>query len=80
MSARFFMNLRYRDRVYMDEEGDELAEVSLVREHALAMASELIARTRTEIIRDWFDCTFVVTDEEGRTVVEVPFGETVEEM
>jgi hypothetical protein len=79
MSARFFMNLRYRDRVYVDEEGDELADASMVREHALVVASELITRTRTDIIRDWFDCTFLVTDEEGQTVLELPFGETVAE-
>jgi hypothetical protein len=32
-----------------------------------------------ETIRDWFDCSFEVTDESGRTVLVMPFSEGVRE-
>ena len=73
------MNLRYRDRYYADDEGDELPDESAVRDHALSTASDLIHLTRTESIRDWFDCTFEITDEAGRIVLMLPFGDTVSE-
>ena len=71
------MNLRYRDRYYPDDEGDELPDESAVRDHALSTASDLIHLTRSDIIRDWFDCTFEITDAAGRMVLTVPFGDTV---
>jgi hypothetical protein len=73
------MNLRYRKRFFRDEEGDVLASPEAAREHALATARDMIRRTRTNIIRDWFDCTFEITDESGKTVLTVPFGDTVVE-
>jgi hypothetical protein len=76
---RFYMNLRYRNRYFPDHEGDELASVEAAREHALFTARDMIRRTRTQIIRDWFDCTFEITDETGETVLMVPFGDTVEQ-
>ena len=77
MTARFFMNLRYRDRLFRDEEGDELAGVSAARDHALATAQDMITHTRTDIIHDWFGCALEVTDESGRTVLILPFGDTM---
>jgi hypothetical protein len=79
MAGRFFMNLRYRNRFFPDREGDELATLDAAREHALATATDMIRRTRTKIIRDWFDCTFEITDESGNLVLTVPFGDTVPE-
>jgi hypothetical protein len=79
MAARFFMNLRHRTRLFRDEEGDDLDGESAVRAHALATAKDLIRLTRTNSIRDWYDCSFEVTDVSGRTVCIVPFGDTVRE-
>jgi hypothetical protein len=42
---RFYMNVRYRDRPFVDEEGNELADEHAVREHALDTA-ETSSRTR----------------------------------
>ena len=59
---RFYMNLRYRDRLFVDEEGDELgdeeegdelADEHAVREHALDTARDLIAYARMNTIRNW---------------------------
>ncbi len=78
---RYFLNLRYRPEptgVAVDHEGDELADESLLRDHVLNVARDLTARTRLELIRDWYECTFEVTDEAGWRVLTLPFGELVE--
>jgi len=41
------------------------------------MARDLIALTRTVIVRDWFDCSFEIKDEDARHLLTVPFGDTV---
>ena len=79
MGSRYFMNVRYRGRLIPDHEGDELASEEAVRGHALATAHDLVFRTRMDTIRSWFDCSFEVTDESGRTVLVMPFSEVVHE-
>jgi hypothetical protein len=79
VSSRYFMNVRYRGRLIPDHEGDELANEEAVREHALANAHDLVFCTRMDTIRDWFDCSFEVTDESGRTVLVMPFSDVVQE-
>ena len=75
----FFLNLRYRDRLFVDAGGDELAHEQAVQGHALEAARDLIARTRMDSIRNWFDCSFEVTNEAGQVVLVMPFGETLNE-
>ncbi len=77
MVPRYFMNLRYRDRLFEDEEGDELPDSTSVLAHALTTARDLIAAGRLTTIRNWYDCTFEIMDETGRMVLEVPFSDTV---
>jgi hypothetical protein len=43
------MNLRYRDRLFVDECGDELADEHAVLGHALDTARDLIAYARLSI-------------------------------
>ena len=76
---RYFMNVRYRDRLFVDEEGDELASEHAVHGHALDTARDLIAHAWMDSIRNWFDCSFEVTDEAGQVVLVMPFGETLNE-
>ena len=79
---RYFMNLRHRpgpNGLSVDEEGDELANVNAVREHALSVAQKMIARDRLTMIPDWMVCSFEITDEEGRHVLTLPFSDTVPE-
>ena len=76
--ARFYMNLRYRDRLFVDEEGDELAHEQAVHGHTLDTARDLIAYARMDSIRNWFDCSFEVTNEAGRVVLMLPFSDTIE--
>ena len=79
---RYFFNLRHRlgpAGLAQDLEGDELLDVNAAREHALAQAREMIARTRTDIVRDWMVCSFEITDEQDQPVLTVSFGDTVSE-
>lgn len=80
MPARFYMNMWHRKRLYVDEEGDELESEAAAREHAFATARDLIRLTRISGIRDWFDCTFEITNEQGETVLIMPFGDMVPEV
>lgn len=80
--ARFFFNVRHRPGtggLAEDHEGDELADVTAAREHALTVARDLIARGRNEMIRDWMVCSFEIVDEQGQLVLTVPFSDTVPE-
>ncbi|MBK3397424.1 MULTISPECIES: hypothetical protein [Methylobacterium] len=77
---RFFFHLRHApgpDGLARDPEGDALPGPGEARAHALAIARGLIARTRVHAVRDWFACTFEVTDEDDRPVMAVPFSDTV---
>ena len=77
---RFFFSLRHGrgpDKLAVDVEGDELADAAAAHEHALGLARDLIARTRSYAVRDWFVCTFEVTDEAGALVLTIPFSDTV---
>jgi hypothetical protein len=38
-----------------------------------------LIQTRSDTIRDWFDCTFEVTNERGAVVLVLPFGTTEDE-
>ena len=78
--ARYFLNVRHKpgpDGLAVDPDGDEIADVALVREHALKTARDLIARTRLDSISNWFDCTFEITDEAGQFSLTVPFTDVV---
>ena len=80
MAERYFFNVRYKpgpNGVTSDPDGDEIADVSLVREHALTVARDLIARAHLDSITNWFDCAFEITDDQGRAVMTVPFTDTV---
>src|SRR5215212_4494550 len=77
--VRYYMNVRYRDRLFVDEEGDDLASADVVQGHALDIARDLIAHARMDSIRSWFDCAFEVTDQAGRVVLVMPFSDTINE-
>lgn len=72
---RYYMNLRYRDRMFTDDEGDELPDDVAARRYALESAQDLIRNARLDVIRNWYDCSFEITDETSRMVVVVPFTE-----
>ena len=79
---RYFFNIRHRSGpagLAVDPEGEELADVNAAREGALSQARAMIARERHTFIRDWMDCSFEITDEDGQPVLTVPFSDTVSE-
>ena len=76
--ARYFLPLRFRDGVdglAVDEEGDELPERGMLREHVEATARDLMRHTRLDAIRNWLDCTFQVTGETRQLVLTLPFSD-----
>jgi len=73
------MNLRDRDRLIVDPEGDDLASADAVQGHALEIARDLIPRARMNCIRSWFECSFEVTNEAGQVVLVLPCSETLNE-
>jgi hypothetical protein len=79
MVTRYYMNLRYRDRLFVDEEGDELAHEHAVHGHTLDTARDLIANGRMDSIRNWFECSFEVTNEAGGVVLTMPFSDTIDQ-
>jgi hypothetical protein len=77
---RYFFSLRHRpgeNGLAVDHEGDELADETQVRAHALHVARETIVKDRMATVRDWMVCSFEITDEAGRHVMTVPFSDTV---
>jgi hypothetical protein len=72
---RFFLHLRYRDGVAVDEEGDDLPDPDRLRTHVEETARDLMRHARLAAIPDWRACTFEVTDETGSPVLTLPFSE-----
>ncbi|WP_264051610.1 DUF6894 family protein [Methylobacterium flocculans] len=78
----YFFNLRHRQGpagLEVDLEGEEFHDLNAARERALDTARDHIARTRTDVIRDWFVCSFEIQDENGNSVLTVPFSAVVPE-
>jgi hypothetical protein len=79
---RYYLNLRHRPGpagLAVDQEGEEFPDLNAAREYALDSARDHIARTRTDIIRDWFVCSFEIEDEDAQLLLRVPFSEAVPE-
>jgi hypothetical protein len=77
---RYYFNLRHRPGpagLAVDPEGEEFPDLNAARERALDAARDMIARTRTDVIRDWFECSFEIEDEDAQLLLTVPFSDTV---
>ena len=77
---RYYFNLRHRPGpagLAVDPEGEEFPDLNAARERALNAARDHIARTRTDVIRDWFVCSFEIEDEDAQLLLRVPFSDTV---
>jgi hypothetical protein len=77
---RYFLHLRYPDAgdgFARDDEGDDLEDASVLRQHVVNTARELMRGARLHSIPDWLQCSFEVTDESGTVVLTLPFSEIV---
>jgi uncharacterized protein DUF6894 len=72
----YFLSVRYRGRLFRDEEGEDIPSAIEMKVRALETARDLI-RTPFLAIPDWLDCTLEVTDEIGATVLSLPFPDAV---
>ena len=73
---RYHLSIRHRERLYHDEEGEDIAGEMEVREQARLTARDL-TRTPSLAVPDWLVCTLEVTDERGQLVLRLPFSEAV---
>ena len=74
---RYHLSIRYRDRVFPDDAGEEFASEVEMKQQSLETAQGLL-RTRSLVVPDWLDCTLEVTDSAGEVVFKLPFGEAVQ--
>jgi len=73
----YFLSVRYRGRLFRDEEGEDIPSAIEMKVRALETARELI-RTPFLAIPDWLACTLEVTDEAGAMVLSLPFPDAVD--
>ena len=73
---RYYLSVRYRNRLFRDEEGEDMPSAIEMKVRALETARDPI-RTRFLAIPDWLDCTLEVTDETGTTVLSLRFPEAL---
>jgi hypothetical protein len=75
---RYFFNIVDDDRTIVDSQGVELADLDEVRQEAVTSARELMServlRGQTPNGR-----RFVVTDEAGMVIAQIPFKDAMEE-
>lgn len=72
---RYFLNVRHgMQAVIVDPEGDEAIDLDAIHAHALRVGRDLILRAHSVVVRDWFTCTFEITNAESRLLLTVPFG------
>ena len=74
---RYYLSVRYRDRLFQDEEGEDIPSGIEMKVRALETARDLI-KAPSLAIPDWLDCTLDVTDETGTRVLSVLFPEAVD--
>ena len=75
--AHYYLSVRHRDRLFRDDEGEEIPSAIEVKVRALETARDLM-RTPFLAIPDWLDCTLEIMDETGTTVLSVPFSDALE--
>ena len=76
---RYYFNLRHRPGpagLAVDQEGEEFPNLNAARQYALNAAREHIAKTRTDMIRDWFVCSSEIEDKDAQLLLIVPFSDT----
>ncbi len=74
---RYFFNVRTREHVIEDGEGAYLADLATARSEAVEVASELVEESMKAIGRVDRRDAVEVTDEAGRRVLTVRFGEVM---
>jgi hypothetical protein len=75
---RYFFNIVDHDRTHVDPQGVELASLDEVRHEAIVSAREMMSEA---VLRGGAanGRQFVVTDESGAVVAEIPFKDAIEE-
>ena len=69
---RYFFHIRDTGKTILDQQGIELDDLDEVREKATQGARQIM-REQARLGRPQDDQSFVVTDEQGQTVLTFPF-------
>ena len=74
---RYHLSIRHRERLYHDEEGEDIPGEMEMREQAHLTVRDL-TRTASLAIPDWLVCSLEVTDARGQLILRLPFSDAVE--
>ncbi len=74
---RYHLNIRDRDRLFPDREGEAFPSEVAIKQQALETAQGPI-RMPSLMIPDRLDCTLEVTHSAGAVVLTLPFAEVLQ--
>ena len=74
---RYFLNIEHLGKIIRDEEGAIFETLAEAREEAIASAREIMSE-RVAAGKPADSSVFNITDEEGRTVLSVPFEDAID--
>lgn len=76
---RYFLNLRDRDGLHLDPDGDEFGGLDDLRDEVMIGIKQIVANALVSgsTLSDALDRSFEIIDEAGETVLTVPFSEGV---
>lgn len=76
---RYFLNLRDRDGLHPDLDGDEFGSLDHLRDEVMISVKQIVANALVSgsTLHDALDRAFEITGESGETVMTVPFSEGV---
>ena len=74
---RYFLNIEHYGQIIRDDEGAIFETLAEAREEAIASAREIMSE-RVAAGKAADSSVFNITDEEGRTVLSVPFEDAID--
>ncbi|GJE62155.1 DUF6894 family protein [Methylobacterium trifolii] len=75
---RYFLNIRRRAVLIRDEEGDDLPDLDAARALALGTLREMVRLPHVYgLPRTWRRNVFVITDEGGTALLEIPYSDVL---
>jgi len=74
---RYFFHVRHDTATMLDREGIELDDLGAVRNEAATLARDSMSERIRDGLQPLDGRTFVVTDDEGRTVLMFPFMDAI---
>lgn len=78
---RYYLNVRRKGVLIEDPDGEEATDLSAIQRSAEDTIEDILRRPETYgDNQNWDRCAFVITDESGTIVAEMPFSEFATEL